>query len=169
MAKKPAAKAAPTKAAPKAAAKAAPKKAAAKAAVKPAAKAAPKKAAPAKAAAVKAAPKKAAAAPKPTPVKERWGKSQILNELSVLAGITRKQASSAIEELGGIIGRHIGKNGPGMFVLPGMLKVSTKKKPAVKAGMRKHPITGEMIMGKAKPASVTVRVRALKKLKDLAN
>ena len=37
------------------------------------------------------------------------------------------------------------------------------------AGLRKHPITGEMIQGKAKPASVTVRVRALKKLKDLAN
>ena len=150
MAKKPAAKAAPKKAAPK------------KAAAKAAPKAAPK-------AAAKAAPKKAAAAPKPTAVKERWGKSQIMNELSTRAGITRKQASSVVEELGGIIGRHIGKNGPGMFVLPGMLKISTKKKPAVKAGLRKHPITGEMIQGKAKPASVTVRVRALKKLKDLAN
>jgi nucleoid DNA-binding protein len=150
MAKKPAAKAAPKKAAPK------------KAAAKAAPKAAPK-------AESKAAPKKAAAAPKPAAVKERWGKSQILNELSTRAGITRKQASSVVEELGGIIGRHIGKNGPGMFVLPGMLKISTKKKAAVKAGMRKHPITGEMIMGKAKPASVTVRVRALKKLKDLAN
>ena len=150
MAKKPAAKAAPTKAAPK--------KAAAKAAPKAAAKAAPK-----------ATSKKAAAAPKPAAVKERWGKSQILNELSTRAGITRKQASSVVEELGSIIGRHIGKNGPGMFVLPGMLKISTKKKPAVKAGLRKHPITGEMIQGKAKPASVTVRVRALKKLKDLAN
>lgn len=138
---------------------------------KPAAKAAPKKAAPKKAAAKaapKAAPKKAAAA-KPAAVKERWGKSQILNELSTRAGITRKQASSVIEELGGIIGRHIGKNGPGMFVLPGMLKISTKKKPAVKAGKRMHPITKQMIEGKAKPASVTVRVRALKKLKDLAN
>ena len=136
------------------------------AAKKPAAKAAPKKAAPKKAAA-KAAPKKAAA--KPTPVKGRWGKSQILNELSARAEISRKQASAVIEELGGIIGRHIGKNGPGMFVLPGMFKVSTKKKAAVKAGPRKHPITGETIMGKAKPASVSVRVRALKKLKDLAN
>ena len=136
------------------------------AAKKPAAKAAPKKAAPKKAAA-KAAPKKASA--KPTPVKERWGKSQILNELSARAEISRKQASAVIEELGGIIGRHIGKNGPGMFVLPGMFKISTKKKAAVKAGPRKHPITGETIMGKAKPASVSVRVRALKKLKDLAN
>ncbi len=139
---------------------------------KPAAKAAPKKAAPKKATAKtapKAAPKKAAAAPKPAAVKERWGKSQILNELSARASITRKQASSVVQELGSIIGRHIGKNGPGMFVLPGMLKISTKKKPAVKAGLRKHPITGDMIQGKAKPASVTVRVRALKKLKDLAN
>ncbi len=140
------------------------KKPAAKAAPK---KAAPKKAAPKKAAAAKAAPKKAAA--KPTPVKERWGKSQILNEISARAEISRKQASAVIEELGGIIGRHIGKNGPGMFVLPGMFKISTKKKAAVKAGPRKHPITGETIMGKAKPASVSVRVRALKKLKDLAN
>lgn len=136
------------------------------AAKKPAAKAAPKKAAPKKAAA-KAAPKKAAS--KPAAVKERWGKSQILNELSARAEISRKQASAVIEELGSIIGRHIGKNGPGMFVLPGMLKISTKKKAAVKAGPRKHPITGETIMGKAKPASVSVRVRALKKLKDLAN
>ena len=74
-----------------------------------------------------------------------------------------------LEELGSIIARHIGKSGPGLFVLPGMFKVSTRKKPAVKAGPRKHPITGEMIMGKAKPASVSVRVRALKKLKDMAN
>ena len=136
----------------------------------------PAKAAPKKAAAKKAAPKKAAAkaAPKkpakPTPVgKDRWGKSQILNEISARAEVTRKQASAMIEELSGIIGRHIGKNGPGLFVLPGILKVSTRKKPAVKAGPRRHPITGETIMGKAKPASTSVRVRALKKLKDMAN
>jgi nucleoid DNA-binding protein len=134
-------------------AKAAPKKAAAKAA--------PKKAA------AKAAPKKAPA--KPTPVKDRWGKSQILNELAARAEVSRKQATAMLEELGSIIGRHLHKNGPGLFVLPGMFKVSTRKKPAVKAGPRKHPITGETIMGKAKPASVTVRVRALKKLKDMAN
>ena len=140
-------------------AKAAPKKAAAKAA--------PKKAAPKKAAAKAAAPKKAAA--KPAAVKDRWGKSQILNELSARAEVTRKQATAMLEELGSIIGRHIGKGGPGMFVLPGMFKVTTKKKPAVKAGPRKHPITGETIMGKAKPASTTVRVRALKKIKDMAN
>ncbi|MBK7171009.1 MAG: HU family DNA-binding protein [Gammaproteobacteria bacterium] len=140
---------------------------------KKAAKAAPKKAAgksPAKKAAPKAAPKKAAAAaaPKPTPVKERWSKTQILNELVARAAVSRKQATAMIEELGSIIGRHISKNGPGEFVLPGMLKINTQKKPAVKAGMRKNPFTGEMAMGKAKPASVSVKIRPLKKLKDMA-
>lgn len=140
------------------------------AAKKPAAKAAPKKAAakaaPKKAAA-KAAPKKAPA--KPTPVKDRWGKSQILNEISSRTEVTRRQATAMLDELGSIIGRHIGRNGPGLFVLPGMFKVSTKKKPAQKAGPGIHPITKQPIMRKAKPASVSVRVRALKKLKDMAN
>lgn len=140
---------------------------------KKAAKAAPKKAAgksPAKQAAPKAAPKKAAApaAPKPSAVTERWSKTQILNELSARAEVTRKQAAALIDELGSIISRHISKNGPGEFVLPGMLKINTRKKPAVKAGMRKNPFTGEMTKGKAKPASVSVKVRPLKKLKDMA-
>ena len=140
---------------------------------KKAAKAAPKKAAgksPAKKAAPKAAPKKAAAiaVPKPSPVKERWSKTQILNELSARAAVNRKQAAALIDELGSIIGRHISKNGPGEFVLPGMLKIKTQKKPAVKAGMRKNPFTGEMAMGKAKPASVSVKVRPLTKLKNMA-
>src|SRR5262245_66342428 len=98
--------------------------AAKKPAPKKAAKAAPKKGA------AKAAAKKAP--PKPTPVKDRWGKSQILNEISARADVTRKQATAMLEELGSIISRHIGKSGPGLFVLPGMFKVSTRKKPAVK-------------------------------------
>ncbi|MBP9034858.1 MAG: hypothetical protein KBG29_13235, partial [Pseudomonadales bacterium] len=68
----------------KKAAKAAPKKAAAKAA--------PKKAA------AKAAPKAAA---KPTPVKERWSKTQILNEISERVQISRKHVGSVMTELEG--------------------------------------------------------------------
>jgi hypothetical protein len=75
-----------------------------------------------------------------------------------------------LEELGSIIGRHIGKSGPKMFVLPGMLKITTKVKPAIKKGtMVKMPGSSEMIKSNGRKESVTVRVRALKKLKDLAN
>ena len=135
----------------KKAAKAAPKKAAAKAA--------PKKAA------AKAAPKAAA---KPTPVKERWSKTQILNEISERVQISRKHAGAVMAELEGIIARHIGKNGPGEFVLPGLFKINTVKKPAVKARKGIDPFTKQGRMFAAKPASVKVKVRPLKKLKDLA-
>jgi len=144
--KKKAAKAAPAKAA----AKASPKKAAPKAAAKPAAKAAPK------------------AASKPTPVKERWSKTEILNELAARTEVSRKQVGAVIEELGAIIGRHLAKNGPGEFVLPGMFKINTRKKPAQKARKGIDPFTKQERTFAAKPASVTVRVRPLKKLKDMA-
>ena len=135
----------------KKAAKAAPKKAAAKAA--------PKKAA------AKAAPKAAA---KPTPVKERWSKTQILNEISERVQISRKHVGAVMTELEGIISRHIGKSGPGEFVLPGLFKINTVKKPAQKARKGIDPFTKQERMFAAKPASVKVKVRPLKKLKDLA-
>lgn len=135
----------------KKAAKAAPKKAAAKAA--------PKKTA------AKAAPKAAA---KPTPVKERWSKTQILNEISERVELSRKHVSAVMTELEGIIARHIGKSGPGEFVLPGLFKINTVKKPAQKARKGIDPFTKQERVFAAKPASVKVKVRPLKKLKDLA-
>ncbi len=135
----------------KKAAKAAPKKAAAKAA--------PKKTA------AKAAPKAAA---KPTPVKERWSKTQILNEISERVEISRKHVGAVMSELEGIIARHIGKSGPGEFVLPGLFKINTVKKPATKARKGIDPFTKQERVFAAKPASVKVKVRPLKKLKDLA-
>ena len=135
----------------KKAAKAAPKKAAAKAA--------PKKTA------AKAAPKAAA---KPTPVKERWSKTQILNEISERVEISRKHVGAVMSELEGIIARHIGKSGPGEFVLPGLFKINTVKKPAQKARKGINPFTKQERVFAAKPASVKVKVRPLKKLKDLA-
>jgi len=124
--------------------------------------------------AAKAAPKKAAA-PKPAKaaksgaVKDRWNKTQILNALSESAGVSRKQATAMLDELGSIIGRHIGKNGCGEFVLPGMLKINTRKKPAQKARKGIDPFTKQERMFAAKPASISVRVRPLKKLKDMAS
>ena len=135
----------------KKAAKAAPKKAAAKAA--------PKKTA------AKAAPKAAA---KPTPVKERWSKTQILNEISERVELSRKHVGAVMAELEGIIARHIGKSGPGEFVLPGLFKINTVKKPAQKARKGIDPFTKQERVFAAKPASVKVKVRPLKKLKDLA-
>lgn len=155
--KKPVApKAAPAKKAPaaKAAPKAAPKVAAKKA---PVAKAAIKKAPVAKAApaVVKA-------------IAERQNKTQMLQQIADSTELSKKQVQAVLDELTNIIEGHIKKKGVGEFVLPGLLKITTVKKPATKARKGINPFTKEEVTFKAKPASISVKVRPLKKLKEFA-
>ncbi|NVK20983.1 MAG: HU family DNA-binding protein [Kangiellaceae bacterium] len=100
-------------------------------------------------------------------VKEKFTKTQILNEISAQTGLTKKDVAAVLDELGVVIERHVKKRSVGEFTLPGLLKISTVKKPAVKARKGINPFTGEETMFKAKPASVAVKVRPLKKLKDM--
>ncbi|WP_299598710.1 HU family DNA-binding protein [uncultured Microbulbifer sp.] len=140
---------------------AAKKKAAAKKA--PAKKTAAKKA-PAKKAAAKAAPK----AKKVTAIKEKYTKTQILNQIAENTELSRKQVQSVLDELTDLIEGHVKKRAVGEFALPGLLKITTVKKPAKKARKGINPFTGEETMFKAKPASIQVKVRPLKKLKEMA-
>jgi len=143
------------------------------AAKKPAAK--PAKA-PAKAPAAKKAPAKAAPAKKPAakapaavkPIAERQNKTQMLTQISEATELSKKQVQAVLDELTNIIEGHVKKKGVGEFVLPGLLKITTVKKPATKARKGINPFTGEEVMFKAKPASTSVKVRPLKKLKEMA-
>ncbi|MDP6037337.1 MAG: HU family DNA-binding protein [Candidatus Latescibacteria bacterium] len=103
----------------------------------------------------------------PTAVKARMTKTQILNSIAENTGLSRKDVGNVIDELGGVIERHIKKRAVGEFVLPGLLKIKTVKKPAKKARKGVNPFTGEEMMFKAKLASTSVKVSALKKLKDM--
>lgn len=153
-AKKPAAKS-PAKKAP----------AAKTAATKPAAKAA-------KPAAAKATAKPAEKAPAKKPaavISEKYTKTQILNELAETTSLTKKQVSAVVDGLTDIIERHIKKRGVGEFTLPGLMKIKTVKKPARKARKGTNPFTGAETVFKARPASTSVKILALKKLKDMAN
>lgn len=136
-------------------------------------KKAPAKKAPAKkAAAKKPAAKKAAAkapAKKLTAVNEKYTKTQILNELADNTGLTKKQVNEVLDGLAEVIERHIKKRAVGEFTLPGLLKIKTVKKPARKARKGVNPFTGEETVFKARPASTSVKVQALKKMKDMAN
>jgi nucleoid DNA-binding protein len=145
------------------------KKPAAPAAAKkaPAVKAAPKAAAAKKAPIVKAAAvKKAPAAVKA--ITERQNKTQMLTQISEATELNKKQVQAVLDELSNIIEGHIKKKGVGEFVFPGLFKVMTIKKPAVKARKGINPFTKEEVMFKAKPASTTVKIRPLKKLKEMA-
>ena len=110
----------------------------------------------------------AASAAKSGPaVTTKMTKTGILNELAERTQLTRKQVGAVLDELESLISRHISKRGVGEFALPGLLKVRAVKRPATKKREGRNPATGEVIMIPAKPASIRVRVTALKRLKGM--
>lgn len=144
------------------------KKVAVKAAAPAAKKAAPaaKKAAPAakKAAAPAAKPVAAAAALKP--IKAAFNKTTLVAHLAEQSGVEPKAAKAVLAALEAAILGSVHKKGSGEFTLPGVLKIGLQQVPAKKKRFGKDPFTGEERWFPAKPASVKIKTRALKKLKD---
>ena len=79
----------------------------------------------------------------------------------------KKEIAGVFAALGELIGKELGKKGPGQFVIPGLLKLKVVRKPATKAKPGRNPFTGEAITIKAKPASNVVRVVPMKALKEM--
>ncbi len=118
------------------------------------------------------AKKKASAAKKPaalSPVKSTMTKSALLTLIAEQNELSRKQAGAVLTTLENVILGSVHPKGAGMFVLPGLMKITLRKVPARKAGtLIRNPATGEMMKAAAKPASVRVKIRPLKKLKSAA-
>ena len=95
-------------------------------------------------------------------------KSEILSSIAESTQLTRKQVASVFEGLAGLIEKNVGKKGPGVFVVPGLMKILVIQKPAVKARKGINPFTKQEQMFKAKPARRVIKIRALKALKDMA-
>lgn len=106
---------------------------------------------------------------KQTAVKEPMTKTQIMSTLAENAGLTKKQITVVFDEISTLIQRHIKKGATGQFTLPGLLKIVVNKKPATKARKGINPFTGEETVFKAKPARKVVKIKALKKLKDMVS
>lgn len=100
-------------------------------------------------------------------VKDPLTKSGIVKAVMDMTGLAKKDAVAVMEALGTVIELHVKSKGPGKFTLPGLLKINVVKKPATKARKGVNPFTGEEIMFKAKPARNVVKIRALRKLKEM--
>ncbi|HEY3245385.1 MAG TPA: HU family DNA-binding protein [Phycisphaerae bacterium] len=94
-------------------------------------------------------------------------KSSTYAELAESTGLSRKQVGSVFDALGGLIKKDLSKKGPGIFTVPGLMKITIVNKPATKAREGINPFTKEPMMFKAKPARKVVRVRPLRGLKDM--
>jgi len=95
-------------------------------------------------------------------------KSEIYAKIVEDTGLTRNDVAAVFESLNGQIQTSLGGSGaPGIFSIPGLMKMRVVEKPAREARMGVNPFTGEEMMFKAKPASKVVKVSALKGLKDM--
>lgn len=94
-------------------------------------------------------------------------KSELFSSLSETTGLTKKQVASVFDGLSGVIKKDLGSRGPGVFSLPGLVKLKRVIKPATKARKGTNPFTGEEMMFKAKPARKVVKAQPLKALKDM--
>lgn len=99
--------------------------------------------------------------------KKAPSKSEVFANIAEATGLSRKQVAAVFDALKAQIGTSLGKKGAGQFVLPDLCKIMAVHKPAQKPRPVRNPATGEMMMSKAKPASTVVKVRALKKLKEM--
>ncbi|HOX71167.1 HU family DNA-binding protein [Dokdonella sp.] len=112
-----------------------------------------------------AAPK---AAPSVKPIQEAFGKSSLIAHLAAQASVEAKHVKAVLAALENAVLGAVHKKGVGNFTLPGLFKINSVKVPAKPKRKGKNPFTGLEQVFAAKPASVKVKVRPLKKLKDAA-
>ena len=94
-------------------------------------------------------------------------KSDVLNALAQESELSRKQVATVLDALSGLIGRNVGKKGPGVFAIPGLMKITVIHKPATKPRKGINPFTGLETTFKAKPARNVVKALPLKSLKEM--
>jgi len=94
-------------------------------------------------------------------------KTEIYANIAESTGLSKKEVSAVFDALNDEIGKALSKKGPQIFTLPGLCKIVVQNKPATPAREGVNPFTGEKTMFKAKPARNVVKIRPLKKLKDM--
>ena len=101
--------------------------------------------------------------------KKSMTKSELLNAISSETELSRKEVGSVLESLSTQISKSLGRRGPGVFTIPGLIKIEKRKIPARKArrGVPNPFKPGELMDVAAKPASTKVKVRPLKSLKEM--
>jgi nucleoid DNA-binding protein len=97
-------------------------------------------------------------------------KTEIMRSISETTNLPKKDVVAVLESLTTEIQKALKGSGIGVFSIPGLVKIERRKVPARPAQKGvKNPFTGELQDRPAKPASVKVRVRALKNLKAMVS
>ena len=103
------------------------------------------------------------------PIPASLSKAQLLELLAKDSGLRKAEIKRVLAALDRVIEASLRPGGGGQFTMPGLLKMTAVRRPAVKARKGINPFTGEELWFKAKPPTTGVKIRPLKKLKRLAN
>jgi len=102
-------------------------------------------------------------------IKKPFTKSQTVEYIATEINATKKEVSNMLEVLVGLMEAHLNKKGPGEMNFAGILKFKVAHKPATKSRQGTNPFTGQPMTFSAKPARNVIKIRALKKLKEVVN
>jgi nucleoid DNA-binding protein len=94
-------------------------------------------------------------------------KSEVYGGLAEFTSLPKKEVTAVFDGLAEMIRKDLGKRGPGIFIVPGLMKIKVVRKPATKERKGVNPFTGKEMIFKAKPARNVVKVLALKNLKGM--
>jgi len=99
--------------------------------------------------------------------KKPMTKSEIMTSLSEAADLSKQQLAKLFGELSSLIEKNLNEEGPGVFSVPGLMKIKVVRKPATQARKGINPFTKEETIFQAKPARNVVKILPLKGLKDM--
>lgn len=100
-------------------------------------------------------------------LKNRMTKAQVFTHLAEMTNLTKKQVTQVFEALSDLARTHLKKSSVREFIIPGLAKCVVKRKAAITAREGINPFTGEPITFKAKPARDIIKIRPLKRLKEM--
>ena len=96
-------------------------------------------------------------------------KTEIFASIAETTGLTKRDISNVFDALNDQIKKAVGRSGSKTFAIPGLCKIVVQHKPATKERKGINPFTKEETIFKAKPARNVVKIRPLKKLKDMVS
>ena len=99
--------------------------------------------------------------------KKPMSKTEVISALVEASQLTKPQVVSLFDGLTALIAKNLGDSGPGVFTIPGLVKLKVVHKPATEEREGINPFTKEPTILKAKPATKQVKIQPLKALKDL--
>jgi nucleoid DNA-binding protein len=94
-------------------------------------------------------------------------KGEFYSTIATNTDLSRKQVVSVFDMMSKMMAADLGRSGPGVCNIAGMMKVIVKKKPATPSRRGVNPFTGQEMTFKAKPAKNVIKIRPMKALKAM--